>query len=253
MREMPRCFCLAMLTAVAINLTALPQQTSGHARARLRPELVLEVGHTYRIDALAFDPQSRLLASAGGRKDRTIKLWELTTGRELRTLAGHTAEVNSLAFSADGRQLASGSGDDTISVWDVQTGRQIHIFYVPAEGVDQLAFSPDGRRLISSPHSAPWDPRLGRDREPDPEFERCPAVVGKPGYCTAKDLTLWDLETGLPLYNLPPSWTFAFSPDGRRLVTGGNDTKLRLWDVVSGRELPALPGSGPPFVFSADG
>ena len=72
--------------------------------------------------ALAAD--GRLLASAGA--DNTVKLWDVPTGRELRTLAGHTDLVTSLAFSADSQVVASASYDRSVKLWDAQSGQEIH-------------------------------------------------------------------------------------------------------------------------------
>ncbi len=88
-----------------------------------RPELVVQTGHSGGVAGVAFSSDGKLLASAGG--DNTIKLWEVSTGTELRTFRGHAYSVNSVAFSPDGKTIASGSVDRTIKFWDVATGSRI--------------------------------------------------------------------------------------------------------------------------------
>ncbi len=72
---------------------------------------------------MVYSPDGRYLAS--GSSDKTIKIWEVATGQELRTLTGHSEGVLSVAYSPDGRYLASGIGDGAIKIWEVATALKI--------------------------------------------------------------------------------------------------------------------------------
>ena len=94
---------------------------------------------------------SALTAStlASGSDDNTVRLWDVQTGEQLRTLEGHTDGVTSVAFSPDGNTLASGSDDNTVRLWDVQTGEQLRTLEGHTGSVNSVAFSPDGSTLAS--------------------------------------------------------------------------------------------------------
>ena len=97
--------------------------------------------------SVAFSPDARILASSGSTlDDHTVKLWDLPSGRELHTLSGHSDRVYSVAFSADGHTLASGSFR-SIKLWDVDSGQELRTFSGDFGAVNSLAFSPDGRIL----------------------------------------------------------------------------------------------------------
>ncbi|MBN3923943.1 MAG: WD40 repeat domain-containing protein, partial [Nostoc sp. NMS4] len=80
-------------------------------------------GHDGIVRSVSFSADGKTLAS--GSDDKTIKLWNLETGKEIRTLKGHNSDVNSVSFSPDGKTLASGSDDSTIKLWNLETGKEI--------------------------------------------------------------------------------------------------------------------------------
>ncbi|MGH9752663.1 MAG: WD40 repeat domain-containing protein [Blastocatellia bacterium] len=83
------------------------------------------------------------------RLDGIVKLWDAQTGQELATLEGHDFDVYSVAFSPNGKTLASGSGDNTIKLWDPQTGQELATLKGHGRRVRSVAFSPDGKTLAS--------------------------------------------------------------------------------------------------------
>ena len=135
--------------------------------------------------------------------DYSIKLWDVASGKLVHTLAGHSMDVNALAFSPNGWLLASGSEDRIIKLWDVASGRLLRSFIWNAKYISILAFSPDGKLLAggggeggsqASDHSIKlWD-------------------VARGGQTTARSRAI----QGYGQRNLNK----AFSPDGKLLASG---------------------------------
>src|SRR5437899_2150418 len=87
-------------------------------------ETVIQKGHELAVIAVAVSPDSNYVAT--GSRDKTAKLWELSTGREVRSFLGHEASVNGVDFSNDGKYLITSSGDKTVRIWEVETGKEVY-------------------------------------------------------------------------------------------------------------------------------
>ena len=89
---------------------------SNSAAQDLKPELLVQTGHSSDVNSIAFSPDGKFIASGG--RDSRIEIWDVATGLSLRELRGHTGPVLAVAVSPDGRMIASGSEDRTIRIWD---------------------------------------------------------------------------------------------------------------------------------------
>ena len=205
-------FLAIAVLCVVLLLEKIHAQQSTTARLVQQPDLVLGIGHSMKVNAVALGLDDRLLASASA--DNTIGLWDVPSGRELRALSGHKGWVKCVRFSPDGRLLASGSNDKTIKIWDVARGNEIHTLEGHTAPVESIAFSADGHLLASgsADNSAKlWDLTTARESN---------TLRGHSGWVTA----------------------VAFSGDGNWLATGSKDTTVRLWEVATGREARVLKG-----------
>jgi hypothetical protein len=120
-----------------------------HIATRESPALVRDlVGHADKVTACAVTPDGRRVVSAS--EDKTLKVWDLETGRALATLEGHGDRVSACAVTPDGRRVVSASEDKTLKVWDLETGRALATLEGHADGVRACAVTPDGRRVVSA-------------------------------------------------------------------------------------------------------
>ncbi len=244
-----------------------------------------ELGSTAKdYSPIKFSRNGRVVALA---ESYTIKLWDVSTGRELPTLKapnnGVFAENGGtyVGFSADGRKIASGGFGTPTLLWETETGKQLLTLKGRSNMAYAVAFSADGNQLTAGGRTR-WDLRTGRGlrltKSPSDKLFGMPSPDGKRIAMFAPNdnaITILETTTGRPLQTLTRSATGGgvelvnFSPDSRLLAarymeaqpsqakaTGGvPSSQVKIWDVASGREAQTITlGSAPSKVgFSADG
>ena len=183
-----------------------------------KPELVVQTGHTMQVYSMAFSPDGKTLASCSW--DRTIKLWDVETGRQVKIFEDNAAPIYAVIFSPDGKTLASASDSGKVILWNVATGEKIETFEINSTPTSltqdksfskSIAFSPDGEFLASGSY---------------------------------RNIKLWNIETGKQMEITANHGDYvssiSFSPDGRTLASGSKDNMIKIWDVETGQIVKAF-------------
>ncbi len=171
-----------------------------------------------------FSSDGRMLAAISTAKE-LVQLWDVDTGKHLKTLTGHKSRVNSVCFSPDGTTLAGGGGNGNIFLWDIATGKlQKTPIIKHKDQVFSVCFSPDGTMLASSSDLFEEENKIDWYR----------SVV-----------QLWDVDTGQHLKTFKQEWGarhLCFSPDGTLLASsdGGSMGEVQLWSTATGQHLKTL-------------
>lgn len=196
---------------------------------------------------------------AAREPDTVVRIWDLENGKEVGRLQGHTAGVQCVVFSADGRRALSGGKDGTLRLWDMDSTNEIGCLKGHEGTVTSVALSTDGRRALSGGADKTlrmWDVEAGKELlrfKGHEEKVTCVALSGdgKRALSGSKDKTVrvWDAATAKELFCLKGHeeavWSVALSPDRRKALSGsGNggpfgskDNSIRLWDIETGKEI----------------
>jgi WD40 repeat protein/serine/threonine protein kinase len=228
-----------------------------------------------RDSDVVYSSDGSRIASAGSDASDdgggTSRLWDANAAREIAVLAKWQKSLHPVGFSPDGKRVAASSGE-SVYLCDAVTGRRLALLGPHARAVKSLAYSSDGKRIVSVIDRGTnafhlWDGESGK------EIAALPAPFGGPvrfspdstRLVTASDYPdntarLWDAATGRLLAVLAGHknaiWSVAFSPDGKRMVTGSSDQTARIWDGHTGQLLAVLNGHAGHVnhvVFSPDG
>ena len=176
-------------------------------------------GHWDAVTALSISPDSKLLVS--GSRDKTLKIWQLETGKLLATLSAHREPIVSVNFPRQGHTLISSGRNGKIIIWDLQTGKTRHLSHYP------------NWQPIGAIHSTAIDPKGTVMASSD----------------SGGSISLYNLKTArvvrIPSSSIAPEQAIVLSPDAKTLISSSSDSHMKFWNVETGelrRSFPAFQG-----------
>ncbi len=244
---------LAFLRPIAVAFP-MPPIRPGVATVAATPgkKTLTLIGHGGIIWNLAFSPDWSRMATASF--DKTIKIWDGTTFKELRALTSHTDQVRRVVFSPDGKRLASASMDKSVKLWDADSGKELRTMKGHTGAVLSVTFSPDGQRLASCSDDKMvklWDATTGRELLTFKGHTQAVTSVafssdGKRLASSGNEVRVCDSTSGQELLVLQGHTALVgsvtFRPDGQQFATASHDGTVKLWNAVTGQQLHTLVG-----------
>lgn len=195
-------------------------------------------------------------SSAGVTSPPTPAVTPLPPGSITYTYTGHSEQVLAVAWSSDGRHIASGSRDMTMQVWDAFTGKHAHIFRGHTDAVASVAWSPDNRYVASASWDKTvqvWEISTGNhvftyrghsDLVTSVTWSSDGTSIASGS--SDKSVRVWNASTGTLLYayrgHSAGVTTVVWSPDGRHIASGSTDTSVQMYDALTGNHLSSYHG-----------
>ncbi|MDY6786457.1 MAG: DnaJ domain-containing protein [Cyanobacteriota bacterium] len=212
--------------------------------------------HSDVVTSIAVSPDGKIFAT--GSYDQTVVLWQLSSGRILRTLKGHFDRIYCVAISPDGKLVASGSGDNNVKLWKVSNGQELRTcggwFGGHSQRVLSVAFSPNKRKLVSGSADRTvklWQTSTGREIRTLKGYSGEVLAIamnpdGKIFASAGTEKSLKIRETSGRLMRAIRGNTVllsaTFSPDGQILAAGTRNGTIKLWNWARGEEVGTLKG-----------
>ncbi|MBF2066985.1 MAG: WD40 repeat domain-containing protein [Calothrix sp. C42_A2020_038] len=209
-------------------------------------------GHSEKVTSVVISPDGQRIVS--GCADKTVKVWNLHTGKVIRTITGHSGEISSVAVSPDGNFLAVGISDtprSNVKVWHLETGKLIHTLLGHNKPVNVVSISPDGQILASGSNKIKiWNLQKGdrvctlwHSSAVNATAITSDGTILVSGTSDNK-IKLWNPQTGEPLRTFighsGEVKALALHPNGQILVSGSTDSSIKVWDLNSGKILHNL-------------